>query len=104
MRINELQNLYNDGTFENVEGYKDMVDDASNFLQHNCNSCCMVLTPGGKFRCRKLNYLQVSKDNTNHTYQDFDNNISQECLDRSRQIGMLDRAQINEHGFEKMEK
>ena len=101
VRIHELQDLYNDGTFENVEDYKDMINDASNFLRHNCNSRCLVLTPDGKFRCRKLNYLQVSKDNTKHTYQDFNNDISQECLDRLRQIGMIDPLQINEHGFEK---
>ena len=64
----------------------------------------MVLTPDGKFRCRKLNYLQVSEDNTKHTYQAFNNDISQECLDRLRKIGMIDPAQINEHGFEKIGK
>ena len=81
VRIHELQDIYNDGTFKDFEDYKYMINDASNYLRHNCNSLCMVLTPDGKFHCIKLNYLQVSEDNTKYTYQDFNNDISQECLD-----------------------
>ena len=64
VRVNELDKYYNDGSLEDFEDYQSMVKDASNFLGHNCNSRCLVKTPNGEFRCRKLNYLEVSKSNT----------------------------------------
>ena len=48
-----------------------------------------------------MNYLKVSKDNTKHTYMEFNNEISKDCLDRLIQIGMIDPIVSNEHGYTK---
>ena len=82
MRINEIDKLLDDGTFKNLDEYKDTMYDAAKFLGHVCNSRCLVKTPTGEFRCQKVNYLKVSEDNTKHTYMEFNNEISKDCLDR----------------------
>ena len=101
VRVNEIEKLINDGTFTDLDDYKSMQLDGSQFLAHKCNSACLVKTPNGKLRCRKLNNLKVSKDNTKHTYMDFDNNISKDCMDRLVQIKMIDPVETNENGYPK---
>ena len=101
VRQSEINPYIADGTLQDLNDYKSVVKDASMFLGHKCNSRCLVKTSDGKFRCRKLNYLKVSNDNTKHTYQDLPNKIPKECLDRLRQIGMVDPLQVNENGYEK---
>ena len=90
VRIEEVEALINDGTFKNTEDCYDVQNDASKFLPHMHNLRCLVKNPDGTFRCRKLNYLEISKDNTKHTFQEFDNDVSNECLCRLIQIGMVD--------------
>ena len=89
VRFNDIDDLINDGTFADVEDYFSMVKDTNDFLGHNYNSRCLVKTTEGKFRCRKLNYLEVSKDNTKHTYKEFNNAIPKDCLNKLVQIGMV---------------
>ena len=101
VRYNEIDDLINDGTLNDKDDYFSMVKDANNFLGHNCNSRCLVKTTNGKFRCRKLNYLEVSKDNTKHTYKEFNNDIAKECLEKLVNIGMVQKFQANEHGYTK---
>ena len=49
VRINEIDKLLDDGTFKNLDEYKDTMYDAAKFLGHICNSCCLVKTPTGEF-------------------------------------------------------
>ena len=99
VRFNDIDDLINDGTFADVEDYFSMVKDTNDFLGHNCNSRCLVKTTEGKFRCRKLNYLEVSKDNTKHTYKEFNNAIPKDCLNKLVQIGMVQSSSPNKHGY-----
>ena len=101
VRFDEIEDLINDRTISDVEDYFSVVKDASDFLGHNCNSRCLVKTTEGKFCCRKLNYLEVSKDNTKHTYKEFNNDIPKDCLDKLVQIGMIESFPPNEHGYVK---
>ena len=101
VRVNEVDDLINDGTFESKEDYYDVVSDGNDFLGHICNSRCVVKTGDGKFRCRKLNYLEVTKDNTKHTFQEFNNHIPKDCLDTLIQIGMVEPIEMNVHGYVK---
>ena len=101
VRYNEIDDLINDGTFKDKDDYFSMVKDANDFLGHNCNSRCLVKTTSGKFRCRKLDYLEVSTDNTKHTYKEFNIEIPKECLDKLVKIGMVKSFSTNEHGYTK---
>ena len=44
----------------------------------------------GSFKCRKLNNLKVSEDNTKHTFLSFKNNLPQNCINRLVKIGLID--------------
>jgi hypothetical protein len=101
VRLNEVDKFYNDGTLKDFEDYQSMINDADNFLGHKCNSRCLVKMPNGEFRCRKLNYLEMSKNNNQHTFREFNSDISKDCLDRLTQIGMIEPIEINEHGYPK---
>ena len=85
----EVQNLINDGTFKSVDDWKDMINDAKSFLGHVCNSRCLMKMADGSFKCRKLNNLKVSKDNTKHTFMSFNNDLPQNCIDRLVRIGVV---------------
>ena len=94
VRVNEIDDLISDGTFESQEDYYHVVSDSNDFLVHTCNSRCIVKTGDGTERCRKLNYLEVTKDNTKHTFQEFNNHIPKDCLDKLIQIGMVQPFQF----------
>ena len=67
-----------------------MQNDASKFLLHIFNLHCLVKNPNGMFQYRKLNYLEISKDNTKHTFQEFNNDMLNEYLYQLIQIGIVD--------------
>ena len=99
VRSNEIQKYIDNGTFKTLDDHRDMVQNGLKFLGHVCNSRCLVRIDGGGFRCRKLNYLLISLDNTKHTYLPLPNEISKDCLDRLIQIGMVEEIEINDNGF-----
>lgn len=101
VRSNEVQKLINDGTFKSIDDYKEMTNDAFMFLGHKCDSRCLTRTDNGNFRCRKLNYLDISEDNTKHTFLPLPNTLPKDCLDRLIKIGMIDAIEINEEGFQR---
>lgn len=77
-----------------------MVHNGLKFLGHVCDSQCLVRKDGGQFRCRKLNYLSISLDNTKHTYMPLPNEISKDCLDRLIKIGMVEEIEVNDNGLQ----
>ena len=101
VRSDELQKLINDGTFKSIDDYKEMTNDAFKFLGHKCDSRCLVRTGDGKFRCRKLNYLDISTDNTKHTFMSLPNNLPQDCLNRLIKIGMINEIESNDEGYQR---
>ena len=52
------------------------------FLSHVCNSRCLKKTADGTMKCRKLNYLDFSKDNTKHKYARFADDLPDDTLKR----------------------
>ena len=57
------------------------------------------MNPDGTFRCRKLDYLFCSSDNTRHTFLDLSKDIPDDCLRRLVQIGAVEVPDVNDHGF-----
>jgi predicted GIY-YIG superfamily endonuclease len=79
-----------------------MINDAITFLPHKCTSGCQakVVENGEvKFKCRKLNNLKVSKDNTRHTFQSLPNEIPEECIQKLIQVGIVEPIQFLENGY-----
>ena len=54
-----------------------MINDTTNFFGHVCNSQCQMRMADGPFKCRKLNNLKVSEDNTKHAFLSFKNDLPQ---------------------------
>ena len=73
VRPSEVKKLIEDGTFNSMEDWTYMINDAKSFLGHICNLQCQMRMADGSFKCRKLNNLKVSEDNTKHTYLSFKN-------------------------------
>lgn len=104
MRSNEVEDLIRDGTFSSVEDHIDMIKDAISFLPHKCTSGCQAkVVVDGKIehRCRKLNNLKVSEDNTKHTFRKLPNEISDECKERLVKIGLAEDIEEEENGYRK---
>ena len=99
VRPDEVGDLIADGTFENIDEWKDMITDATKFLGHVCNSRCLRKTADGTMKCRKLNYLDVTKDNTKHTYLRFADDLPDDTLKRLVQIGMIEEVTVKMNGF-----
>jgi predicted GIY-YIG superfamily endonuclease len=99
VKPSEIKHLIEDGTFKTVDDWHDTVDDATKFLGHKCNSRCLRKTADGSFKCRKIDYLKASEDNTRHTYNRFNEDLSDDCIKRLLQIGMIEIKDENEHGF-----
>jgi hypothetical protein len=81
-----------------------MINDAIAFLPHHCTSACQAkIDVNGemKFRCRKLNNLEVSTDNTRHTFKRLPNKLSEECVQRLIQIGMAEDIEVEKSGYRK---
>ena len=104
VRSSEVDSLIEDGTFKEIEDWKDTINDAISFLPHKCNSACqrkVILNGETQYKCRKVNNLDASKENTKHTFQDLPNEIPEECIDRLKQIGLVEQAEPNEVGYMK---
>ena len=99
VRPREVKRLIGDGTFKTVDDWTDMINDAKNFLGHVCNSRCQMRMADGSFKCRKVNNLKISKDNTKHTFLAFNNDLPQNCINRLVKIGMIEPIVENEYGY-----
>lgn len=97
----EVQALINEGVFRSWEDVKDMEELASKILTHKCDCRCLRRVGDGdgpeNFRCRKLNNLTVSNDNTKDTYLSLETKRSPECIARLVKIGLAEPITYNEH-------
>ena len=80
VRPEEADKFIEDGIFATVDDIHTVYNDGINFLPHKCNDGCLVKNSDGTLRCRKLNNLHVSKENTKHQFMDLPNDYSVECL------------------------
>ena len=101
VRPDEIGKLIEDGTFETIDDWKETIDDGKRFLGHICDSRCLMKTENGGTKCRKLDYLNVTEDNTKHSFMSFNEELTEDCIERLTKIGMIDEIDTNEHGCKK---
>ena len=65
VRPNEVQRFIDEGIFECVDDVKEVYNNAEKFLPHRCNPRCLCRVGPDKFKCRKVNNLTATEDNTN---------------------------------------
>lgn len=100
VRTSEVQTLLDEGIFKSMDDYQDMMKDARKFLPHICNPRCLARVGPDQYRCRKLNNLKVTTDNTKHVFKDLPNNFSHECVNRLIKCGLAQPLCINADDFQ----
>ena len=101
VRYNKINNLINDSTYNDKEDYFIIVKDAYDYLEYNCNLRCLIKTINSQFHCRKLNYLEFSKENTKYTFKEFNNEIPKDFLYKLVKIRIVQSFQSNEYSYMK---
>ena len=100
VRVDEVNHLIEHGLMKSVVDLEEIVEDASKILGHHCSPRCLMMVSPGVFRCRKLNNLNVTSDNTKHVFKPLPNDYSLECLERLVKIGLVEPIEVNENGYE----
>ena len=98
VRYDEVEKLVEDGTYKTKMDVFETYDNALKFLPHRYNDSCLVKNKDGTFRCRKINNLEVSEDNTKHTYMELRNDYSVACLKVLESIGLTDTLSFDSEG------
>ena len=80
VRSDEVPKMIEEGIFNHPEDVHTIYQDAEKFLAHHCNDSCLVRRPDGSFRCRKIDNVRASTDNTKHVFQPLANDYSVPCL------------------------
>ena len=98
----EVNELIKEGVFKSWEDIHELQDLGAKILSHKCDERCKRRVNDGddpsSFRCRKLNNLRVSPDNTTNSYISIETKRSQDCIDRLIQIGLAEPQTKNEFG------
>ena len=98
----EIEQLIKEGIFTSFDDIHELHKLASKILAHKCDARCQRrIGPGDgpeNFRCRKINNLKISPDNTKNTYISIESKISQECMDRLIQIKLAEPIIKNKFG------
>ena len=106
MRADEVQGLIDEGIFKNFGDWNDMKYRAEQILPHRCEPRCLMKVgvphEPDSYKCRKLNNLKVSPDNTKHCFIPISTSESYttECIQKLIDIGLVYPRTINEHGFQ----
>ena len=100
VRVDEVDHLIEHGLMKSVVDLEEIVNDASTILGHHCSPRCLMMVSPGVFRCRKLNNLQISPDNTKHVFKPLPNDYSLECIERLVKIGLIEPIHVTDDGYE----
>ena len=100
VRTDEVNHLIEHGLLESMDDLKEVLDDAEKVLGHRCGPACLVRDGPNSLKCKKLNNLIVSPDNTKHIFKDLPNQYSLECLERLVQIGLVENIIVSKDGYE----
>ena len=73
IRADEIEKYIDHGLMKSHHDVFEVMEDATMFLSHKCSDRCLVKTLDGNLRCRKLDNLKVSKDNTRHEFMSLRN-------------------------------
>ena len=90
--------MIEDGIFKSIDDLDRLYNNAVKFLPHRCNDGCLVKRPDGSLRCRKLDNLQISKDNTKHQFMPLPNGYSLQCLQILERIGLTEKLDYDDDG------
>lgn len=98
----EVQELINEGVFSSWEDVNELNDLGRKILSHKCDERCKRRVNDGddpdNFRCRKLNNLRISPNNTKNSYISIETKRSEDCIDRLIQIGLAEPITANIYG------
>ena len=98
----EIQELIDEGVFKSWDDIQEIHKIGAKILSHHCDARCLRRIGDGdgpeNFKCRKLNNLKVSPDNTRDSYISIETKRNKECIDRLIKIGMADPISINKFG------
>jgi hypothetical protein len=86
-----------DGIFTHREDVAKVYENATKFLPHICNDACLVKKSDGTFRCRKIDSLKASPDNTTHMFLPLPNDYYVACLKSLEEIGLTKRLVIDDN-------
>jgi hypothetical protein len=95
VRPDEIDRFMKDGIFTHREDVAKVHENAKKSLPHICNDACLVKKSDGTFRCRKIDNLKASPDNTKHTFLPLPNDYSVACLKILEEIGLTKRLVID---------
>ena len=98
VRTNEVPRMIEEGIFTHPDDVYTVIEDAEKFLPHRCNDACLVRRPDGTFRCRKIDNVLASPDNTKHMFGPLPNDYTVPCLRILEEIGLLSKLTIDEDG------
>ena len=105
IRADEVNLRIHEGYISSCEEADEVCALGSKILGHGeCNHRCLrkVTHADGSvsLECRKLNNLKVSEDNTQHTYQDLPQKLTDDTVEILRRIGLAEKKVVNEFGYE----
>ena len=98
VRYDEIDRYIQDGVFESHHDISNVYENAELFLPHRCNDSCLVRNPDGTFRCRKIDNVRASDDNTKHMFMPLPNDYSIPCLKILQDIGLASELIIDNDG------
>ena len=98
VRADEVDDLVEEGIFENPMDIYEVYENARKFLPHRCNDSCQVKKNDGTMRCRKIDNLRATPDNRSHQFIPLPNDYSIPCLKILEAIGLTEQLEIDEFG------
>ena len=98
VHTSEIDKFIEHGIFTDAEDIHQVYENARKFCSHTCDDRCLVKNTDGSFRCRKLNNVKESEDNTKHTFKPLPNDYSVPCLRILEDIGLTSKLTIDEDG------
>ena len=72
----EADALIAEGVIDFVKGIDRITDVGDKVLCHICNERCKIAVGDNMYRCRKLNNLKITTDNTKHVFKPLPNDHS----------------------------
>ena len=100
IRVDEVDKMVEHGLIDSTHDLDGIAEDGNTILGHHCFPRCLVMVSPGVFKCRKLDNLKISHDNTKYVFKELPNDYSLECLERLVQIGIIEPIHVTEDGYE----
>ena len=99
VRPSEAGTLIAKGVMELIKYIDRIIEVGATVLGYNCNERCRIAIRDNEYRCRRLNSLKITTDNTKHIFKLLPNDYSIECLDQLIKIGLVEPQSISDEGY-----